>query len=159
MTTQKKNLIDVMESFDVAMLVTGLADEPNGRPMRVAGHEHGDLWFITAKDSPKATEVTEDAQAMVTLQSNTAYALVRGKASLVDDTEKLREMWSTGADLYFPDGPDSDTAVLLRFSPTEGQYWDMRGTKGMKMAKNAAEAWWKGESIAHVDGSSGVAQL
>lgn len=143
---ERKTLIDVIDGFDVAMLLTGLSTSANGRPMSIAGHDEGDLWFIAARDSLVAREVDGDARAMVTLQSARDYALVRGTARLVDDRDKLRALWSTAADLYFPKGPDGGEAVLVRFSPTEGQYWDMH--RGRERGQGA-QAWRAGEPIAN----------
>ncbi len=154
-----EKLIDVVESFDTAMLLTGLDGDLNGRPMSIAGNDDGELWFITSKNSPKAGEVQDDADAVVTLQSKTAWAVVHGKAALVDDEKKLNQLWNAGADLYFPDGADQSDATLLRFSPTEGEYWDMRSTKGLDFAAKAAKALWQGDSIDHDAGSHGQARL
>jgi general stress protein 26 len=156
---QRKQLIDVVDSFDTAILLTGMDGDVNGRPMSIAGNEDGDLWFITAKNSPKAGEVRADADALVTLQSPTAYAVVHGKAAIVDDAERLKALWNRGADLYFPDGADTEEATLLRFSPTKGEYWDMRGTRGLDFAAKAAKALWNGESIDSNAAAHGEASL
>jgi general stress protein 26 len=155
-----ENLRDVLDRFDTAMLLTGLDGEPNGRPMSIAGQEDdGVLWFITSRTSPKADEVRDDADAVVTLQSRTAYAMVHGHASLVDDRDKLAALWSKATDLYFPEGPTSPDAILLRFTPTRGEYWDMSGTKGLTFVKEAAEALWNGKGVDHPEGSHGHASL
>lgn len=152
-------LIDVIDRFDTAMLLTDLDGTPNGRPMHIAKHDDGTLWFITSATSPKADEVRDDAAAVVTLQSKTTYAMVRGHAALVDDPEKLEALWSQGADLYFPEGPRSPRATLLRFTPTDGEFWDLQGTKGLRYLKEAAEALWKGEAVDTPEGSHGHAAL
>jgi len=158
--SDRHQLLDVMKTFDTAMLVTHLDDEANGRPMAIAAQDDdGDLWFITSSDSPKAYEVRDDDDALVTMQSRQAYAMVHGKVALVDDRARLEEMWNAGADLYFPDGPAADDAVLVRFIPARGQFWDLRGGKGLRMAVDAAKALWKGESVPTRDERHGSASL
>lgn len=161
MNNEASNLIDILQHFDTAMLITALEDgHPNGRPMRIAeSDDDGTLWFITSKATPKAAEVEDDASALVTLQSNTAHALVHGTAALVHDREKIEALWSRGAEVFFPDGPQDPEVVLVRFTPTTGQYWDLRGTKGLTYAAEAAKALWNGDSIGSVQGTSGEARL
>lgn len=159
MNTERENLIDVVDGFDTAMLVTHLSSTPDGRPMSIAAHEDGELWFITSRTSPKAAEVREDDDAMVTLQSRTAYALLRGRAALVDDRARMEKLWSKGADLYFPDGPTDPRAILLRFSPFDGQYWDMRGTTGLRYAAEAAKALFTGERVSSDADTEGKASF
>ena len=153
------HLREVIQSFSTAMLVTNLAGVPTGRPMSVAAYDDDGLWFITGNETPKVMEVHNDGSALVTLQGHTAYALVRGEASVVEDREKLRGLWSKGMELWWPEGPDADGLVLLRFEPHSGQYWDMRGTQGLRFLKRAAKALLKKEVMEPVPGAEGHALL
>jgi general stress protein 26 len=159
MSDDKKNLLDVANAFDTAMLVTDLGAEPNGRPMAVAGHEDdGTMWFVTSRTSPKAAEVRDDPHALVTLQSRTQYATLLGAVQIVDDKARLKQLWSKGMDLWFS-GPEDPRAVLLKFSPTRGQYWDNGGLKGVKFAAEAARTLFEGGTIGQIEGVSGQATL
>jgi general stress protein 26 len=148
LTNQEEQLKDILDSFSNAMLITGLDDdEPNGRPMWIASHDGGEMWFITKRNTPKVEEILSDSAAMVTLQSSRAFALVHGFAAVVDDEAKLDALWNPTADLHFRRGSDSGSAVLIRFTPTRGQFWDLRGEQGLHYLAKAAEAWFKNEPL------------
>jgi general stress protein 26 len=148
-----------LASFDTAMFLSNLSAVPTGRPMAIADFDGTAMWFVTADQSPKAMEIAHDGSSLITLQGRTAYAMVRGEAELVYDPAKLRELWSSSMELWWPDGPQDKGMVLLRFVPASGQYWDMSGTHGLRFVKNMAEAKWTGMPVKPVPGAQGHALL
>ena len=50
-----------------------------------------------------------------------------GRAAVVRDREKIRELWNTVADAWFPDGPDTPGVVLVRLHADSAEYWDSPG--------------------------------
>jgi general stress protein 26 len=102
------------------------AGEMNARPMLSLPTEDGDsIWFITDRNSPKMSEIGEGDQALLNYSDVASgdYLVFTGRISAVDDREKLKAMWSKGDELFFPEGPTDKNAILLRFEPTEAEYW------------------------------------
>jgi len=156
---ERAQLQKVLASFDTAMLITNLQDVPSGRPMRVLAREDGAVWFVSGNQSPKVLEIADDGTALITLQSPRAYAVVRGQATLEHDPERLASWWNPVVDAWFPEGPASKDAVLIRFTPTSGQYWDLTGTRGLRFAAHIVEAIATGESVRPVPGVEGETAL
>ena len=92
-TSAGKKLHDLLEDFGVAMLVTRADDDTmRGRPMALAEVEsEGTLWFATDRNSGKMDEIEKDDHVVVTMQSSTKFVSLSGKATPVDDREKISE--------------------------------------------------------------------
>lgn len=145
----RKTLLDLADDFGTAMLVTH--DHAGGleaRPMSVVElTDDGVMWFVTDVRSGKVDQIAADARVLVTMQSKTKQVELVGTAEVVDDDATLKAKWSEALDLWFPDGPDSDAAVLLRVDATTGRYWDASGLAGLRFAWAATKAAVKGEAI------------
>lgn len=158
----RKNLLDIAHDFDNAMLVThDLQGGLRARPMAVGQlNNNGELWFITGRTSGKVDEIQADQRVLVTMQGSTKQVSLTGKASVVDDRNRLESMWKKAWDIWFPEGPRSPNAVLLRVQTTEGEYWDASGADGLRFAFEAAKAFVKGEQIdSEKAGDHGKARL
>ncbi len=95
------------------------------RPMGVQAVDFdGDLWFFAAADSHKVAEIARDSAANAAFSGSTSWVSVSGRASLVRDRDKIRELWNTVADAWFPDGPDTPGVVLIRLHADSAEYWD-----------------------------------
>ena len=138
---------ELLRDFDTATLVTHSPDgRLRGRPMTIASVENdGTLWFVTDRTSQKAAEIETDARVLVALQSSKRFLTANGEIALVDNQQKRHELWKDSYKLWFEDENDPDI-VLLRFSPTDAEYWDMAGARGLKYAFRAAKAYLSGET-------------
>jgi general stress protein 26 len=63
----------------------------------------------------------------VTLGSADTWVAVAGRAEVVDDRAKARELWNAAVEAWFPDGPDDPNVVLLRVDGESAEYWDTPG--------------------------------
>jgi general stress protein 26 len=45
----------------------------------------------------------------------------------VTDTAKKRELWNSGVEAWFPQGPDDDSVVLIKVEAASAEYWDSPG--------------------------------
>lgn len=154
--SKKEHLKDLLESFDTAMLITHHGDLEHARPMAIAGVDDANtLWFVTSQDAPKTDEIRSDSRASVTLQSNTRYVALSGRASLVDDRQKIHELWKPTWKTWFPNGKDDPKLVLIRVTVTDAEFWDNAGTKGIRYVFEAAKALVTGDQPAPVSGQHG----
>jgi len=145
----RKILLDIAHDFDNAMLVThDLRGDLRARPMAVGKLDNtGELWFVTRRDSGKVDEIKADQRVLVTMQGGAKQVSLTGTAMMVDDRNRLESMWKKAWDVWFPDGPRSPNAVLLRVRTTEGEYWDTSGADGLQFVFEAAKAFVKGEKL------------
>lgn len=148
-TQEAEHFHELLKDFDTAMLVThteggGL----HARPMAIAevAHEGGEIWFATSIDSRKTEELRLNPKVLVLLMGATKYLSIDGKAEIVRDPAKARELWKESWRVWFDDKNDPEIA-LLRIDTSEAEYWDNSGLRGFKFLAKAAAAYVKGEKI------------
>jgi len=142
MDDAKTKLIDVLRSFDTLMVATRT---PNGsihaRPMAVADvDDGGEVWFVTAKESEKVDETSADAAALVTGQDDHRYVSVSGQLDIINDRERIAALWKASWNVWFPEGKDDPSAVLMRLRPQIAEYWLQGGLKGVRYLFEATRA-------------------
>lgn len=128
---------DIMEKSHVCMMVTRDGGELRGRPMgAMPDREERVVWFVTDARAHKDEELRDDPRACITFQSGNTYLSVSGGAEVLRDMAKLKEIWNTAVDAWFPEGPEDPNVRLLRFSPEQAEYWDGPNSivAGLKMA-------------------------
>jgi len=120
-----KKLVELMQDMPIAMMTTFGLGGPHSVPMARQEVEPGaELWFITARDTAHVRAVDQEPRVAVTFSSRDAWVAITGKATVVDDTEKLKELWNTFAEAWLPEGPDDPNATLIRVDVESGEYWD-----------------------------------
>jgi len=112
-----------------AMLTT---TSPDGtlmsRPMAVQAADFGgDLWFFAERSSRKVQHLTTHPQVNVTFASSDSWVSLTGRASVVADDAKKRELWNTVVEAWFPDGKDDPAIALLKVDGESAEYWDTPG--------------------------------
>ena len=120
---------DLIKDEKIAMLTTVATDGSLvSRPMGVhAAACAGALGFCAAADSHKVAEIARDSAANAAFSGSTSWVSVSGRAAVVRDREKIRELWNTVADAWFPDGPDPPGVVLVRLHADAAEYRDSPG--------------------------------
>jgi general stress protein 26 len=120
-----EKLLTLIEALGVGMLTT---EEENGvlrsRPMTTQRAEKGILWFFTGK---KLANAEKDAQVNVSYAdpNNEVYVSVSGAARTFRDPAKARELWNSGAQRWFPEGPDDPRLMILKVEIVQAEYWDV----------------------------------
>ena len=134
-----KQFTDILETFDTAMLVTQRGSELRSRPMAVADTtKDGRVWFVTSIDSAKLDELTENPDVNVTMQADKRFLSISGAARATRDREKVDDLWKDAYGIWFSEGRDDPTLVLLEIVPTYVEYWDRSGLDGLKFMFSAA---------------------
>lgn len=130
MTDDQKKLADLIDDIPIGMLTTFGPDGPRSVPMaRQEVEPAADLWFITARDTAHVRAIQADPRVALTFSARDSWVAVYGSASVVDDRDKLGELWNTFAEAWLPGGPDDPDATLLRVDVEHGEYWDTPGGK------------------------------
>lgn len=148
------NMNDIIEDFSVAMLIsTGSDNVMQARPMSVACHEEdtGNIYFATSSLTGKTTEIENNPQTGITLQSNSQFVSLSGQAVVLNDRVMIRELFSPVWEAWFPEGPEQEDIRLIKFSPEQGEYWDMSGMNGLKFLWDAGKAIWQDEKMVEGD--------
>ena len=123
-----RKLGEMIKGIEYAMLTTVEEDGTlRSRPMATQQVEFdGDLWFFTHASDPKVDEVERERHVNVAYASpsDQRYVSVSGKARLVRDREKARELWTPAYKAWFPKGLDDPDLALLKVSVEKAEYWD-----------------------------------
>lgn len=143
-TDDQRALWERLAREKVAMLDTRDADGSiSGRPVQpVRVEPEGRIWIFTAADGDIAHDVARDARVHVAFVNSgeDLYASLNGEARVLRDPQKARELWSSSAGVWFPDGPDDRNLGLLRIDIHRGDYWDMKNARLVRFFKLAAAA-------------------
>lgn len=126
---QIRKLRELVKDIDIGMLTTINEDGSlHSRPMSTNGQVEfdGDLWFFTYASSHKVTEVDQHQQVNVSFSSpdNQRYVSMSGKAQLVQDHNKIEELWKPELQAWFPKGLEEPDIALLKVSVDRAEYWD-----------------------------------
>ncbi len=146
----EQNFRELLSKFHHAMLVThsdhaGIA--LHARPMAIAETgADGSLWFITGADTPKINDIHEHDQVLAVMQNDKQWLSVCGKAELERDREHIHQVWRESFRAWFQ-GKDDPNIVLIHLRPSEAEYWDSSGVKGVKLALQYAAAYVTGKEL------------
>jgi general stress protein 26 len=125
-----KRLVDLLGDIPIAMLTTFGPEGPRSVPMaRQEVEPSAEMWFISARDTAHTRAVQQEPRVSLTFSARDSWVAVYGTAHVVDDREKLGELWNTFAEAWLPGGPDDPNAVLIRVDVEHGEYWDTPGGK------------------------------
>ncbi|WP_182111626.1 MULTISPECIES: pyridoxamine 5'-phosphate oxidase family protein [unclassified Actinotalea] len=119
----------LLEDAHVAML-TSIA--PDGtlmsRPMGMQAVDFdGDLWFFAERSSRLVAHVTVHPQVNVAVAAGSSWVSLTGRARVVEDDAKKRQLWNAVVEAWLPQGPDDPEAVLLHVAADSAEYWDSPG--------------------------------
>jgi len=127
-----KHLADLMKSIKFAMLTTVEEDGSlHSRPMTTQAVEFdGDLWFFTRVSSPKVWEAAGHREVNVAFAdpAKSKFISASGKATLVRDPEKMKELWSPVLKIFFSGGLEDPELGLLKITVEKAEYWDSAPT-------------------------------
>lgn len=125
-----QRLAEMIREVHVAMLVTFPPDgRPCARPMATQGPEpdefDGSLWFMTDSNSAKVGQLAQNPEVLVTYAApqKHLFVAVNGTASVRHDPERARKLWSLTAQGWWPEGPDSQSFVLIEVQVTFAECW------------------------------------
>lgn len=152
MTRIEREFVELLQSFDTAMLATRQPDGTlRARPMAVArAQTNGDLWFVTAIDG-KVEEAINDPDVLATFQTRDRYLSVSGQAEVVGDQGLIDRVWRDEWRTWFPQGKEDPRLVLIHLRAREAEYWDESSTHGARWAFQKARATFEGRELHRQD--------
>jgi general stress protein 26 len=123
----------------ICHFVSNLSRIPlNTRPMAVLEvDDNGNFWFFSAKDSDKNHDIhaNNNVQLFFCNHGDAEYLTVFGKAWVVEDKQRIKDLWIPMAKSWFQEGVDDPQLTLIKVVPEEAYYWDTRNNKIVSMLK------------------------
>lgn len=144
----KKNLIGPEAVEKIKMLGKDLTtcmfctydrDKLITRPMSVNKiDDSADIWFLSDKRSNKNSQIQQDNQVELLFAHGTdKFMNLHGNAYVETTREKIKELWTPIAKIWFTEGVDDPNISCIRFSFTDGYYWDTKHGKIVETVKMA----------------------
>lgn len=119
-----ETLRELIKDVDTAMLTTVSEEGLVSRPMKPQEVEFdGDLWFITKKDTDKYEEILHENDVNISYAGK-SFVSIRGRAELVDDLAKKKELWSKSYEKIMQTSYDDPNVVLIKVKTEAAEYWD-----------------------------------
>ena len=118
---------ELIKDAHTALLIT--VDEDGAlqaRPMGCLQKQFdGTLWFLTFRQSLKLRQIRDDDRVLVAYvkPEKYEYVAISGRAKIVEDKQKLKELWFEGLRVWFPKGPDDPELALLAIEVEKADYW------------------------------------
>ena len=99
--------------------------------------ENDKLYFFVSRTSDVARQIALDNNVNVayTDPHKDSYVSVSGKASLLEDMDKKQALWTPMTKAWFPGGPTDPEVALLQVHISHAEYWDVKDSKMVQMAK------------------------
>jgi len=135
---------EMAEDMKTCMFCTDLSSRPVPvRPMSVLEvDDHGNLWFLSSRNSNKNLEIKQDEDVQLIFADNAdfEYLSVYGKAVIYTDRNHIDEVWTSIAKTWFEEGKDDPNATVIKVATTDAYYWDTKSGKMITMLKYALGA-------------------
>ena len=117
---------DIVEKARVGMLTTQFGGGLRARPLQARpDRDAGIIWFVTDVRGAKDDEIGADRDVGLVFvdEGDRVYLSVTGRASVIRDTVKTKEVWKKTDDIWLPGGPDDPNVRLLRMQPVTAELW------------------------------------
>jgi general stress protein 26 len=119
-----ETLRELIKGVDTAMLTTVTEEGLVSRPMKTQEIEFdGDLWFFTKKETNKYEEILHDQDVNVAY-AGISYVSVRGRAEIVEDLDKKKELWSKAYEVIMQTSYDNPNVILIKVKAEAAEYWE-----------------------------------
>lgn len=123
-----QKLGELIKDIKFAMLTTvDLDGTLHSRPMATQEMEFdGDLWFFSNRSTEKIRSIEKDQHVNVSFSSpeKNKYVSVSGRAELVDDRDKMAQLWDPMFRAWFPEGLEDPEMILIKVQVESAEYWD-----------------------------------
>jgi general stress protein 26 len=121
----------LINEIPVAMVVThdGEGEHMRARPMAMRpAREEGAIYFLTDVDAPKAEEIRRKEAICLALADNRSqkYVSITGHAEIIDDRDRVNEIWSVYDKAFWPDKNDPRIRIL-HVTPDSAEFWEGAG--------------------------------
>lgn len=124
---------DLVKDQRTAMLTT-VHDQTGtlaSRPMACQQADpDGTLWFLAFADSEKVDEIRRSPQVNVAFTEEGKWVSLAGRAAVLRDPARARELWNDFAEAWFQCEPEDPRVAVIRVDGDSAEYWDSPGKVG-----------------------------
>lgn len=140
-TPELRLIAKLIEHMRVAMLTSVDADGSlESRPMLPLRLDAaGVFWFFTDIRSERLDRLRQLNLAFSD-EARSTYLSLSGHGEVDTERARIEALWTSDAQPWFPDGPQSPSLALLRFVADRGEYWDAPASRMVRFATIAAAA-------------------
>lgn len=122
-----ETLRTLIKDIRFAMLTTRGADGSlHSRPMATLEEEiHDKLWFFTGRSTHISADIAAIPQVNLSYTDSASqrYISICGRAEVVENHDRIRELWRPAYAVWFPLGIDDPDLVLLRINVDSIDFW------------------------------------
>jgi general stress protein 26 len=119
---------EMLKAIDIAVLVTESSDGLRGRPMStIPTPEKGVIYLLTESQSSAARDIRVDGKVILSYVGHGDHLAVSGRATVNPDKGLVKDLWSPGAQVFWPNGPEAHDVVTLVIDPDHVDVWDGHG--------------------------------
>lgn len=123
-----RKVIEFVNDVRIGMVTTQSQGRLVSRPLTVIeAKEDGDLWFFSTAESAIVREFEAQDLVNVSFSGNKEWVSISGRASVVRDVAKKKELWNPVVETFATEGPGSPDTVLLRIDSESAEYWENPG--------------------------------
>ena len=125
-----KRLLRLTKDIKLCMLTT--VDETGVlrcRPMTIQQMEvNGDIWMLIGRNTGVAAAVEHNDYVNASFANTCGDVAVSvyGRARLLVDRKKMKELWEPIHQIRFPHGLDDPNLLLLKIEVESAEHWDSR---------------------------------
>ncbi len=96
----------------------------------------GRLWFFTDINSPKVQNLENDQHVNLAYArpEDQKYISVAGNARIINDREKMKDLWTPIMKAWFPEGIDDPNIGLICVEVESAELWDSPPSKVVQLA-------------------------
>lgn len=126
MAGRRPTLVASMWKLSALLITVGEDGALQARPMGCLQEQFdGTLWFLTFRHSSKLRQIREDDRVLVAYvkPEKYEYVAISGRAKMVEDQRKLKELWFEGLRVWFTKGPDDPELAILEVEVEKADYW------------------------------------
>ena len=104
--------------------------------------EDAALYFFISRKSEIASCIAKESNVNVAYAhpGDDRYVSVSGHAEIIEDQSKKDYLFTPFAQAWFPGGPTDPDMALLQVNIGHAEYWDVKESKMMQLAKMAKAA-------------------
>ncbi len=120
-------LWNIVQDVTICMFVTNDGKQLRSRPMTLKSEEaSGEFQFLASPSSATVAEIGRNPTVNLTFSDpgKSDYVSVSGHATVAQDRNLARKLWSPYAGKFFGGDPDTADVTVIRVKPALAEYWD-----------------------------------
>ena len=131
---------ELVNDIQTCMFCTYKGDKLEARPMSTQKvDDEGNIWFLSDKNSSKNKAIQANSKVeLLYAHGQDKFISLHGSATISQDKEKIKELWTPIAKIWFTEGVDDPAVSVIKVAFDDGYYWDTKHGRMVEMAKMAA---------------------